>query len=94
MMRSPWCQQTVEGVAGWAVLAATVAAWDVWAIRRGHTTLSAAYAAAAQHRAGQAALLATDAVILSHLWGWPRALSRFDLLSLAARRLSAGKVVR
>lgn len=77
-----------EGVAGWVVLGATVAAWDIWALRRGHTTLSAAYTAAAQHRVGQVALVVVDAVIVSHLWHWPRAAARFDPLSLAARRLS------
>lgn len=82
-----------EGVAGWTMLAATVAAWDIWALRRGHTTLSAAYTAAAQHRVGRVALLVLDAVIVSHLWHWPRGLSKFDPLSLAARRLSSKAVV-
>ena len=85
---------TAEGVAGWAMLAATVAAWDIWALRRGHTTLSAAYAAAAQHRVGQVALVVVDAVIVSHLWHWPRAAARFDPLSLAAHRLSTGVAAR
>ena len=85
---------TAEGVAGWTVLAATVAAWDIWALRRGHTTLSAAYASAAQHRVGQVALVVVDAVIVSHLWHWPRALSKFDPLSLAARWLSPKAVAR
>jgi hypothetical protein len=85
---------TVEGVAGWTVLAATVAAWDIWALRRGHTTLSAAHAAAAQHRVGQVALVVVDAVIVSHLWHWPRAASRFDPLAIAARRLSPKAVAQ
>jgi hypothetical protein len=77
----------VEGVAGWAAVGAVVAAYDLWALRGGHETLSAAYAAASEHPVGRVALLAADAVLLAHLWRWPRSAARFDPLGAAARRL-------
>ena len=77
----------LEGAAGWAAVGAVVAAYDLWALRGGHETLSAAYAAASEHPVGRVALLAADAVLLAHLWRWPRSAARFDPLGAAARRL-------
>ncbi|MDA8283001.1 MAG: hypothetical protein M0Z42_06795 [Actinomycetota bacterium] len=86
--------QTAEGIAGWAAVAATVAAYDGWALHGGHETLSSAYAAASRHPVGRVVLLAADAVLLAHLWRWPRSAARFDPLDAAARRLSGGSAVR
>jgi hypothetical protein len=43
---------------------------------------------------GRVVLLAADAVLLAHLWRWPRSAARFDPLDAAARRLSGGSAVR
>jgi len=83
-----------EGLAGWATVLGTTAAWDIWALRGGHTTLSTAYGTAARHPLGRFALLAADAVLLAHLWGWPRAAGHLDPFAMAARRLSASAASR
>ena len=84
--------RTAEGILGWVAVAATVAAYDGWALRGGHETLRSAYATASHHPVGRAVLLAADAVLLAHLWRWPRATARFDPLGAVARRLSGGPV--
>ena len=86
--------RAAEGIAGWAAVLGTVAVWDVWAIRRGHTTLSSAYAGATAHPVGKIVLALVDAALLAHLWRWPRAAARFDPLGAAARALSHGTVER
>ena len=43
-MTTTWKHRTAEGIAGWATVGATVAAYDLWALRGGHETLSSAYA--------------------------------------------------
>ena len=84
----------VESVAGWATVLGATAAWDIWALRGGHTTLSTAYGSAARHPLGRVALLVADTVLLAHLWGWPRSARRLDPFAMAARRLSAGATGR
>ncbi|MHB1509119.1 MAG: hypothetical protein ACYCST_04390 [Acidimicrobiales bacterium] len=88
--KAPCAHRAAEGLAGWAAVLGTTAAWDLWALRGGHTTLSTAYGTAARHPLGRVALLAADAVLLAHLWGWPRAAGHFDPFAMAARRLSSG----
>ena len=89
-MTTTWKHRTAEGIAGWATVGATVAAYDLWALRGGHETLGSAYAAASRPPAGRVVLLVADAVLLAHLWRWPRAAARFDPLGAATRRLSGG----
>ena len=86
--------RAAEGIAGWAAVLGTVAVWDVWAIRRGHTTLSSAYAGATAHPVGKIVLALVDVMLLAHLWRWPRAAARFDPLGAAARALSGGTAGR
>lgn len=86
--------RAVEGVAGWATVLGATAAWDIWALRGGHTTLSTAYGSAARHPLGKVALLVADTVLLAHLWGWPSVARRLDPFAAAARRLSVGAASR
>ena len=80
----------LQRAARWAAAGATAVAWDFWALRRGHVTLSSAYAAASHHLVGKVVLLAGNVVLLAHLWKFPRAAASCDPLGMAVRRLSGG----
>jgi hypothetical protein len=84
----------IEGAAGWMAVLGTAAAVDVWALRGGHCTLSAAYGRACRRRGWRAVLLVADIALLAHLWHWPQAAAPVDPFGWAARRLSHGSVDR
>ena len=73
----------------WAGLAVGIAAYDGWACRRGHETLSCGFGRALARRRSRWAVVAVWAYLTAHLFGpWlPRAFARVDPLTIAARRL-------
>lgn len=67
-----------------------MAAWDVWALRGGHRTLSSAYAHAAHSRVGRVPVAVAVVYLVRHLEAWPSRFARVDPLRAAAGGLGDG----
>lgn len=87
-------RETMEGVAGWGVVAVVAAGVDVWALRGAHTTLSSAHGRLCASRRGRLALGLAEVILLCHLWHWPKAARALDPFGWAARWLSKGRAER
>lgn len=74
-----------DGWRGWLAVFGVVAAYDVWALRTDHQTLSE-YA----HDHPTAALV-VPIYLICHFHRWPSRLSGYDPLQLLATRLARGK---
>lgn len=69
----------------WASLLAVICAIDAWAIRSGRPTLSQGHGDAVTKPLGRVIIGTLEAVLLCHLWRFPRRLARFDPIAAAAR---------
>ena len=67
---SPCAHQAVKAISAWATVLRATAAWEIVALRGGHTTLSTPYSSAARHLLDKVVLLVVDGVLLAHPWGW------------------------
>jgi hypothetical protein len=77
-----------DGFLGWVATALVVAIWDVFAIKRGHQTMSAAYAKALQrNRRTRLIVGGSTAYLVCHLIRWPSGLARHDPLRVVAGAL-------
>ena len=78
-------EQHNDGFLGWVATALVVAIWDVFAIKRGHQTMSAAYAQALR-RNGRTRLIVggSTAYLICHLIRWPARLVKHDPLRVIA----------
>lgn len=77
--------QRNDGAFGWLAVAAVVASWDVWALRKGHQTLSSAYAEALERGGWEGkAVIVSTAYLVCHLTRRPRLLATHDPLRVIA----------
>ena len=77
-----------DGILGWVATALVVAIWDVFAIKRGHQTMSAAYAQAlSRNRRTRLIVGGSTAYLICHLIRWPSGLANHDPLRVIAGRV-------
>lgn len=79
--------QRQAGGIGWLGLGIYVAAWDAWALRCRHETLSSAFGRSIRHPRALPFVALGWGLLTAHLFGRPRALRRLDPIAAVARRV-------
>jgi len=72
---------------GWVVLASYVVAYDAWAIKTHHETLSSAFSRAINHPIQRWPTIATATILYTHLM-IPQRYHKYDPLRYVAGRLT------